>query len=276
MTFQAGALDNYAQAYALTHEARWLERARAMRGYVDRFLTAPDGGFHATQDADLNAHDAGKPYMTGHEYYAMDDAHRRLAGMPRVDLHEYGKENGLAIAAYVSLYEATGDATALATAERAAKQILATHAAAKGGITHDADATASAAAVLHLSDNAAFGLALMRLHEATGKAKYLDAANGVADVLLRDFADPGAGGFFESTVDPDAVGVFAVRRKPFEENVTAMRFLARVARARKGDARVTTAIAGALRAVATPDGIKARGRVLGDFLLALEETKGLR
>jgi hypothetical protein len=273
MTFQAGALDNYAEAYALTRDAQWLEAARSVRAYVDRFLTSPEGGFYATQDADLNAHDAGKPYLNGHEYYALDDAHRRALGVPRIDTHEYGKENGLAIAAYVSFSQATGDASALATAERAAKRILATHPSPRGGITHDPE---TGTAVLHLADNAAFGLALMRLHDATSRPDYLEGAKRIADFLLRDLADDRGGGFFAGTLDPGAVGVFATRRKPFEDNVTAIRFLARLAKLQPEDPRYRTAIAGTLRAIATPDAIKARGRMLGDFLLALEETRGLR
>jgi uncharacterized protein len=277
MTFQAGALENYAEAYGLTRDPRWLVAARAMRGYIGEFLLGAEGGFYATQDADLNAHEPGKRFMTGHEYYALDDAHRRALGIPRVDRHEYGKENGLAIAAEVTFYEATGDTSALASAERAAGRILTTHAAARGGITHNAGEKPSA--ILHLADNAAFGFALARLYEASKEELYLLAAGKIADFLLRDLADD-QGGFFASSADPDAVGVFAVRRKPFEDNVTALRLLARLARlapAGSGDrARYARAIAGTLRAIATPDEIKARGRVLGDFLLALEETSGVR
>ena len=273
MTFQAGALDNYAEAYALTRDAQWLEAARSVRGYIDHFLTSASGGFYATQDADLNAHDPGKPYLTGHEYYALDDAHRRALGVPRIDTHEYGKENALAIAAYVTLFQATSDATALATAERAAARILATHASPRGGITHDPE---TGTAVLHLADNAAFGLALLRLHDATSRPEYLQDAKRLADFLLRDLEDDRGGGFFASTLDPGAVGVFATRRKPFEDNVTAIRFLARLAKLSPEDARYRSAIAATLRAIATPDAIKARGRMLGDFLLALEETRGER
>jgi uncharacterized protein len=278
MTYQAGALGNYAEVYALTQDAKWLGVARAMRSYIEAFLMGPEGGFYATQDADLNAHEPGKRFATGHEYYAMDDAHRRALGIPRVDSHEYGKENGLAIAAYVSFFEATGDASALAAAERAAKRMLATHGTARGGITHDA--VERHAAILHLADNAAFGFALMRLWEVAGAGKdeYLAAAVKLADFLVRDLADAEHGGFFASGADPDAVGVFAIRRKPFEDNVMAVRFLARLARAQTGDSRTATtrAIASALRAIATPEAIKGRGRVLGDFLLALEETRGVR
>jgi uncharacterized protein YyaL (SSP411 family) len=287
MPFQAGALENYAEAYALTRDAKYLHLARTMQSYVDEFLTSPEGAFYATQDADLNAHDASKPFLSGHDYYAMDDVHRRAAGIPRVDAHEYGKDNALAISAYVTLHEATGDTRALGAAERAARRVLATHATARGGISHDvvdgAPAPRSGARegvprgpVLHLADNAAFAFALVRLHEATHDAFWLDRARAVADFLLRELEDAEGGGFFASTADPDAVGVFAARRTPFEDNVMALRVLARIARLEPSRADYRRAIGRTIRAIATPEEIKGRGRMLGDFLMALEESKGVR
>jgi len=287
MPYQAGALENYADAYLLTKDEKHLGHARKMQRYLESFLMSPEGGFYVTQDADLNAHEPGKPFMNGHDYYAMNDARRRAAGIPRVDTHEYGKDNGLAIAAYCTLYEATRDPNVLATAERAAKRVLATHGTAKGGISHDGFRAGPSAGdihakdaephTLHLADNAAFGFALMRLYDTTHKGEYLSAARAMADFMLREMEDKAGGGFFASTVDPDAVGIFAVRRTPFEENVMAMRFLARVAKAEPQKAEpYTRAIGRTIRGVATPDEIKGRGRMLGDFLLALEETKGVR
>jgi uncharacterized protein YyaL (SSP411 family) len=151
--------------------------------------------------------------------------------------------------------------------------VLATHAEpARGGIAHDADPKAT---VLHLSDNAAFGFALLRLHEATHERAWLDEATKIAAFLERELYDAKGGGFFGSTVDPDAVGVFAERRKPFEDNVVALRFLARLTRTTRDD-RYQPMIAGTLRSIASPDAIRERGRMLGDFLLALEETRGVR
>src|SRR5262249_25833352 len=72
MTFQAPALENYAVAYRLTRDPRELARAKAILGYMDRFLKGPEGGFYTTQDADLNAHDRTKPFLDGHAYYALD------------------------------------------------------------------------------------------------------------------------------------------------------------------------------------------------------------
>ena len=71
------------------------------------------------------------------------------------------------------------------------------------------------------------------------------------------------------------MGVFAARRKPFEDNVMAMRFLARLARVAPSDA-YRDAIARALAVIATRDAIDDRGRMVGDLLLAIEESKYLR
>jgi uncharacterized protein YyaL (SSP411 family) len=284
MPFEAGALENYAQAYALTGEARFLSTADGVRRYLEGFLLSKEGGFFASQDADLNAHDPSKPFLSGHELYALPDAARRQRGIPRVDTHEYGRENGLAIAAYVTFYESTCkpahapprcDATALATAERAATRVLATHLSPKGGIAHDAD---PAAHVLHLADNAAFGYALTRLFETTHTDAYRDAAEKLAAFILRDLADPTSGGFFASSVDPDAVGVFSRRRVPFEDNVMALRFLTKLASVAKPESRAGFAAAAerTLVAVARPEDIRKQGRMIGDFLLALEDVRRLR
>src|ERR1019366_8527532 len=74
--YQAGAIDNYATAFALTGDAQWLRTAQLVRGFVDQFMPSPDGAFYATMDADLNARDPSKTFVPGHEYYAKDDAGR--------------------------------------------------------------------------------------------------------------------------------------------------------------------------------------------------------
>jgi uncharacterized protein YyaL (SSP411 family) len=277
MTFQAPALDNYATAYAMTKDAKHLARARAMLAFLDRFMKSPEGGFYTTQDADLNAHDRGKAFMDGHEYYGLDEKGRLARGIPRIDTHEYGKENGLAISAYCTMYEVTKDPAVLASAEKAARRILATHATDRGGITHDV-IVPEKKAQLYLSDNASFGLALVRLYEVTKNDDYLKKARVIADFMIAELTDEDSGGMFASTKDPDAVGVFATRRVPFEDNVAAVRMLSHLARAvPAGSAKkYSVAIDRLLRATSRPEDIKSRGRMIGDYLLALDESKGVR
>jgi uncharacterized protein len=280
MPFEAGALENYAEAYALTGDPAQLGAAQSIRRYLDAFLTSKEGGFYATQDADVNAHDPTRPFVSGHDYYTKGDAERRALGIPRVDTHEYGKENGLAIAAYVTLEEASCkkggpaacDKSALDTALRAAARIWATHLSPKGGIAHDANPDAH---VLHLGDNAAFAWALLRLYEATGDATHLERASQLVDFMNKELSDPESGAFFASTIDPDAVGVFSRRRVSFEDNVMALRVVAKLAKIR-GTAEARALVDRVLRGVARPDGIKSQGRMIGEFLLALEEARRTR
>jgi uncharacterized protein YyaL (SSP411 family) len=274
MTVQAGAIANYAEAYALTRDPRWMKEAQLVRGFVDHFLTGSDGAFLTTMDADLNAHEppgSGKAYVTGNAYYAMDDAGRRALGLPRVDAHAYGRENGLAIDAYVTLYEATGDATALEAAKKAAARVLATHEADGGGVTHGSRPD-DPGKVLYLADNAALGFGLAHLAAATHDEATLAAAKRLADFMLRDLYDGKGGGFFGSTPDPDAVGVFALRRRPPEDDVMAARFLVRLGKLAP-DPRYAGPIATTLAVVSRPEVVEARGRFVGDLLLALDESR---
>jgi hypothetical protein len=273
-TFQAPALENYAQAFALTHDDFHRERALAIRSYVKEHLTAKDGSFYTTQDADLNAHDRSRPFMNGHDFYAKGAAERRALGEPRVDTHAYARENGLLIAAHVTLFEATNDPSALAAAVTAANAVYATHATRSGALAHDADPNAK---VLFLADNAAFGLACIRLHAATKDPVHLARAQKIAAFMEAELVDPTSHGLFASTRDPDAAGVFATRRLPFEHQVVALRFFARLA-----DADVSWAeshacfVTDVASAVTTPEEIHGQGRWLGDWLLAEAETRSLR
>ena len=93
MSFQADDLRIYSEAYARWHDPRYLEAATAVRRYIGEFLTAPDGGFYVSQDADLSIK------IPGSEYYRLDDGDRRRLGIPRIDKHVYSRENGWAIRA---------------------------------------------------------------------------------------------------------------------------------------------------------------------------------
>jgi uncharacterized protein YyaL (SSP411 family) len=175
------------------------------------------------------------------------------------------------------MYAVTNDPLVLTSAEKAARRILAMHATTRGGITHDA-AAAEKKATLYLSDNASFGLGLLRLFEATKDSAYLTKARAIADFMIAELSDDEGGGMFASTKDPDAVGVFAKRRVPFEDDVVAIRMLSRLGRAlpTAEAKKYAIAIDRLLRAVSQPDQIKSRGRMTGDYILALEESKGVR
>ncbi len=267
MTYQAQNLEAYAHAYRTTKEPRFLEDAKNLFRYMNTFLSGPDGAFFVTQDADVGAHDRKERFVDGHVYYEKDDAGRRALGIPRVDDHVYGFENGIAISATVALYETTKDAAALERARKAADRVLSTHLSPKGDVAHDAKSETKA---YFLADAAALGRGLAKLARVTSDAKYRAAALSIAARMKDNFADLEGGAYFASIVDPAAAGVFARRTKPFAFNVLAARFYAELAQL-TGDASWREQGKAVLAGISAPSALAEQGRMVGPYLLALEE-----
>ena len=268
MTYQAPNLEAYARAYAATKNADMKRHAERIAGYVDRFLKRSDGAFYVSQDADVGTHDKTQRFIDGNVFYRKSDAERRALGAPWVDEHVYAYENGLMIAALVTWSEASGDAGWMRRARRAADVVLASHVDDRGSVKHDAEKSSS---VRFLADAAGFGYALARLAEATGEARYRDAALKVAEHAVATLEDPKTGAYWANTVDPDAAGVFSRRRRPLRHNTLAARCFAAVARV-TGDDSWRSRARKVLAAVATPAALDQQGRMVGDFLVALHES----
>lgn len=267
---QAGAIENYAMMAQVTGDARWLEPARKVAGYMLGMMRAPEGGFYTSQDADLRRE--GQPTVLGEAYYAMADAERRALGMPIIDRNVYADLNGLMIRGLVQLYAAIGDAEILDAAAGAADRLLRTHRTEEGAFLHGEGDDPKG--LLYLRDQATMGLGLVALYRATGDARWLAAATEVGAFMRARLEDPQHGGFYAHTEDPAAVGVFAVRRKPVEENGVAARFLVALHRHLDGDGRIDTpyrrSAERALAAVGDAKTIEDEGRIIGQLLLGLE------
>lgn len=266
--FQAANIEAYAQAFQSSHEPAFRADAEAIFRYVARFLTSPNGTFYVSQDADVGAHDDRARFVDGHKYYTSNERERLALGMPDIDRHVYAFENGLMIAALCRLYSATGNESALAAARKAADALLISHVEPRGTVLHDAT---SSDKVHFLADGAAFGRGLLRLYSVTHDAKYRAAAERIAKGLEALF-DPALGAYFAHDADPDAAGVFATRRHPFEHNVQMARFLDALFET-TDDAAYRARAQVVLASISTPAALDAQGRLLGEYLLALSELE---
>lgn len=264
---QAQALDNYADAYALLGDVELLRHARSVYGFAEAFFRSREGGFYCTQDADLHAHDASRPFLDGHAYYALSRPERLARGVPRIDVHEYGRENGLFVQAYVRYAEAVGDAQLVNEAARAMDRFAATHAASDGGFVHD---PAEPGRVLHLADQVYPAAAMVALYRATREPRWLEGARAAASLLRARFLAPD-GGFFGTTEDARAAGVFATRQKPVDENIAAARMLSALCR-EAGQSEFCALALRATDALMNDAVLADRGRILGGLLLALDEA----
>lgn len=271
MTYQAANIEAYARVYRVTKRADHRRDLDALVGYVGRFLTNAEGAFLPTQDADVGAHDANAKFVDGHTFYAANDADRRRMGIPRIDPHVYAYENGLAIAAFVAAWEATGDPDTLARAKRAADLLLGTHVGPDGSVSHEARAAeTSAQTPRFLVDYAALGRALARLSKASEEERYGAAAATIASAMNRDFSDHPSRAFFSSTIDPNAQGALAERSRALVPNTLAARFAASLF-AIDGDKTALIAARTRLADALTPRAAAEQGRMLGELLLGLDE-----
>lgn len=92
----------------------------------------------------------------------------------------------------------------------------------------------------------------------------------IAARIETSLADPETGAYYAQTADQHAVGVFARRRRPLEDNVAAARFLAGLARATR-DPALRARSERTLAATLTPDALDHEGGWLGGVLLALDD-----
>jgi uncharacterized protein len=195
MQMQAENLRIYSLAYAQFQDPKYLHAAQEIRRFLKTFLTSPQGAFYTSQDADV---------VEGHhsaDYFALDDAHRRAQGIPRVDKHIYARENGWAINGLVALYAATGDQSVLDDALRATRYIIANRSLANGGFRHGVvDANGP-----YLGDNIAMARAFLALYGATADRQWLTRAEATMKFINANFRDNGAdhAGFDSSKAPTD-------------------------------------------------------------------------
>jgi uncharacterized protein len=238
ISIQADALRQYSLAYAQTRNQEDLSAAQSVFRYVIDFLTAPsEGVFFVSQDADL--HDGQEDEL----YFKLSDRDRRAQGIPRVDKHVYARENGWMIAALCDYYAATGDASALAQAQRAADWIVTHRSVPGGGLQHDDSESAGP----FLGDTLAMGQAFLALYNVTGNRGDLRDAGKAAQYIATQFAPDSPGmGFLSSRTATHA----AWRPHPDrDENIALVRFSSMLAFA-TGDQRFHATAVEAMRYLA--------------------------
>jgi len=182
MQTQAENMRLYALAYRLYGEERYLKAAKAIARYLQEFLSASDGAFYTSQDADLVSG------VHSGEYFTLDSAARLKQGLPRIDKHCYARENGWAINAMGELYLASGDKQYLDRAITTAQWVMANRqlklsAAAQLGFRHGESDKAGP----FLGDSLAMARAFLSLYRATGERKWLSQAELTANFIDSEF-----------------------------------------------------------------------------------------
>ena len=200
----------YSLAYKQFRNPRYLQAAELIAQYLFDFWASPEGGFHASQDADLIQG------VKGHEYFALKRAQRLKRGLPRIDKNLYAGENGLAIEALLMLYDASGKEVYFDKALVAMHWALKNRRYADGGFRHNQIDDAGP----YLSDTLYMGRAFLRLYEKSGDKQALELALKAGNFINRYFRYPKAG-----VVSAADNGTPVKPIPQIDQNIAAVRFL---------------------------------------------------
>ncbi len=223
---QAGALDNYVEAYQVTANVKYAEIAAGIEVYVRRFLAdRENGGFYGSQDADIGSHEPQADLITGEQYFPKSEKERLEMGMPHTDQTIYAGWNGMMCSAYFRLCSATDDMNAANFAIKTIDRLLRENVR-DGLVYHYNDGEPRVPGLL--CNQAYFAQALIDAHQTTGRRGYLEHAERIARVTLDVLQDRESGGFYYQPPDPHALGELAQRHKPFDENVMAAKVLTKL------------------------------------------------
>ena len=264
---QASALGSFAAALPATGDARWSRAGDAILRYLGDHLRDPEGTFYVAQDADVR--EGG---MTGAAFYALDAEGRAALGVaPHVDTHVDADVNGVLIAALARYGFAAGDARALSWASTAADAIWASHCSSDAGCAHEVGLGTGAldASARHLADQAAMLAACVELHQvsAPGGTRHLERARALAALLRTRFTDETGG--LRASPEREGEIDLASSVRPFVPGAVAARALLILDRLDEGHGHADAARA-ALQALGDPELLSRQGRIVGEFLLALE------
>lgn len=263
MWVQAGYIRTYALAYLIFEDKKYLDAANATSKFLKDFWTGKDGAFYTSQDADVS------PLVPGKAYYPLNEADRRRLGMPRIDQNIYSRENGQAIEALASLYNATADDEVLARALTAARWILANRRNEDGSFKHgDQDRGGP-----FLGDSLYMARAFLALYASTSDRAWLKEAEKTAQAINQNFRDDKGGGYATSKVSIANTGVLLKPVKQFDENVALARFM-NLLSYYSGKTQYREMAAHAVKYLVSPDLLKVRrfsmGVLLADRELASE------
>lgn len=223
---QAGALDNYTQAFQVTGDDRYGEFAASIDSYIRRFLSDQErGGFYGSQDADVRSHEAEADLVAGEQYFPLGEDERLKIGVPYIDTAVYTGWNGMMCSAYFRLYSATDDMQAFGFALKTIDRLLRENVC-DGLAYHYNDGEPRVPGLL--ADQVHFTQALIDAYQTAGRRSYLEHAKELAQVMLERMQDRENGGFYYQAPDPSAIGELARRDKPFDENVAAAKVLAQL------------------------------------------------
>lgn len=221
LSIQALNLRNYVEAFQLTGDLQFKRIALALIEYVSRFLTDPQTGLlYESQDADVRGAE-GRLYMSGAEYYSLNESKRLAIGIPYVDQRIFTGSNALMAWAYLHASLVLEKPERQNMALRILSRLFEQRFDVNKGLAHGETGDGPSLYGL-LSDHILFGQALLEAFRVTGRSQFLQNAEALAEVSRRLLQDSANGGFFDHPQMLGKFGLLNFPTKPVKENLQAV------------------------------------------------------
>lgn len=217
---QALNLENYLEAYQVTGNPQYRKVVEGIIQYVTRFLLdEKQGGFYASQDADLRNQDASSQHvLAGEDYFRLGEAQRLSLGIPNVDRTVYTGWNGLMIVSYLKAYQILGDDELREFALKTLNRLYEERFRQGMGMAH-AFINGHPQRFGLLTDQVFFAKAFVEAAIATGDQVYLQKAEQLANHVVEQLEDQQGGGFYDRPSRAAEPGLLKFPQKPLKENV---------------------------------------------------------
>ena len=213
LSIQASNSINYLEAYQVTGLERYRDVVEETLRYVTRFLSDPEGGFYASQDADVpNTAD-----VSGDEFFALNESQRLAFGTPSVDRTILTDWNALMITASLKVSQVLDNTEAREFALKTLGRLYNERYRPGRGLAH----------LLHdgrpgefglLADQVFFAEALLEAFVTTGLSRYLEQAETVIEETIRQFEDTRGGGYVDRVPSASSLGLLRFPHKDLRVN----------------------------------------------------------
>ncbi len=213
----AQLLSVYLHAYQLLDEARYLDVARGIVGYMSEVLYDATGGyFYGSQDA-------------SEEYYALPAEERRSKVAPYVDKTPFTNWGAQAVSAFLEAAVVLKEPRYAKDALRALDFMWQKSYRAEQGMFHYRF-KGQAYLPGMLADQVYMARALLDAFEHTGDRIYLQRAVELTQIINRDYLDARSGAYLDKRAEEGAIGRLQERQTPLVENTVAAHLFIRLAR----------------------------------------------
>ena len=225
VAIQAQNILNYLEAYQITNNPHYRQVVEGTIRYVTRFLAdRQQGGFFASQDADVWETAELPSFVSGNDYFKLDEVQRLTIGLPYTDRSIYTGWNGLMATSYLKVSHVFGNPQLREFALKTLNRLFDERYRSGKGMAHVLREGRLQEFGL-LEDQVWFAEALVEGYMTTGLSVYRDRAEHIVHDVVDQLEDIQGGGFFDRPPDSFSHGLLKFPYKDVNVNASLARLV---------------------------------------------------